>query len=87
MSVLTQLLLSIAMIAVGAVKIVTHLGQGAILNIQMCSGRTVALPLDSGISFLERTHCWGCYMALAGLVIFGFSAFRVWRQRASLATH
>ena len=60
------LFIGMAMILVGLVKAWTHMAAESHLLVSTCLGRSIAIPLDTPI--WERAHCWGCYLALFGMV-------------------
>lgn len=85
MTLLTQTALGAAILATGIIKIVSHVGAGAILTVQMCSGRSVAFPVGNDAGLFERTHCWGCYAALVGASLIALALYRFWQTQRAMS--
>ena len=57
----------LAMIAVGLLKAYLHTMSTGVIHITTCLGRDVTLYAQG--SLWSNAHCWGCYMALAGVLV------------------
>jgi len=66
MPFLAQLLTALTLLLAGLIKAVSHMTAITTLNIPTCLGGSQTVMLSA--SFWERSHCWGCYAALAGAV-------------------
>lgn len=78
-------LIGLVMIALGSVKTWLHMGSVPLLSLPTCTGETVTIAL-TGSSWLERAHCWGCYMLVGGLAIVLLSLVQQHRERRSVAS-
>jgi len=54
------------------------------LSLPTCNGETISISL-SNANWLERAHCWGCYMLAVGLVVLLIAAFDQFSKRRSVA--
>jgi hypothetical protein len=86
MTTLMQALYGLAMIAVGGLKTWLHVGSVPAISVPMCSGKTLTLAASQP-SWIEQTHCWGCYMFAAGLVWLTFAGMTAYTQRRSVTAN
>ncbi|MEE2929262.1 MAG: hypothetical protein VX599_00965 [Pseudomonadota bacterium] len=86
MTTLMQALYGLAMIAVGGLKTWLHVGSVPAISVPMCSGKTLTLAASQP-SWIEQTHCWGCYMFAAGLVWLTFAGMAAYTQRRSVTAN
>ena len=79
-----QAILSAAMMVIGGIKTWLHMGTIPFISLPTCNGETINIAL-SGASWLEQTHCWGCYLLVAGLIMAVFAANEQISKRRSVA--
>ncbi|MEM8616261.1 MAG: hypothetical protein AAGF20_04935 [Pseudomonadota bacterium] len=82
MSVRTRLALGFLIFIVGVVKALDHSQAVGTLTVTTCLGEP--LTLEVGASLWHRVHCWGCYVALAGLALMGMAGWRGLRARGEI---
>ncbi|MEO1321395.1 MAG: hypothetical protein AAFV59_00155 [Pseudomonadota bacterium] len=80
-----QALFGLIMIAIGSLKTWLHINAATVLALPTCNGRILELSLNNP-SGLTQLHCWGCYLALAGLSVLGLAIHRFVRKRRSVAS-
>jgi len=85
MSAAQQALFGLIMIAIGGLKTWLHINAATVLALPTCNGRILELSLNNS-SGLTQLHCWGCYLALAGLAVLGLAIHRITRERRSVAS-
>lgn len=64
----------------GSIKIWLHMTTETGLALISCLGNTYTLPMTSA----STVHCWGCYAAALGVIIFTLSFVRKPRQTTTL---
>ncbi|NQY97023.1 MAG: hypothetical protein HRT82_07660 [Henriciella sp.] len=85
MTTFWQAIIGAAMIVIGGIKTWLHMGSIPLLSLPTCNGETINIALGNA-SWLERAHCWGCYMLAAGLIIVALAAFDQVAKRRSVAS-
>jgi len=79
-----QAILGAVMMVIGGLKTWLHMGSIPLLSLPTCNGETISISL-SNANWLERAHCWGCYMLAVGLVVLLIAAFDQFSKRRSVA--
>ncbi|MEL6828975.1 MAG: hypothetical protein AAFO63_02450 [Pseudomonadota bacterium] len=59
--------LGAALVLIGAIKAWGHSQAAGLLRLPSCFGDDVLVRVD--VPLWHQVHCWGCYVALAGLAI------------------
>lgn len=77
-------LVGAVLLLVGSIKTYMHLSMGSVIALPTCTGRNVLISVSQG-SFFEQAHCWGCYMALAGLMVLGWTLLYDLQQKRTQA--
>ena len=78
-------LIAAAMIVIGSLKTWLHMGTIPVLSLPSCNGETLTVAM-SNASWLERAHCWGCYMLVAGLALLAIAVAEQATKRRSVAS-
>lgn len=65
-------LFALALVLAGTLRIGLHLSKPSGVEIISCLGNVTTLPLAAP----QLAHCWGCYAAGLGLVLFAASFIR-----------
>lgn len=79
-----QAILGAVMMVIGGLKTWLHMGSIPLLSLPTCNGETISIAL-SNANWLERAHCWGCYMLAAGMIVALIAAFDQFSKRRSVA--
>jgi L-lactate permease len=74
MTALMQTLAGVALFLIGSIKAWMHI-----------TAISVLISVSNG-SFFERAHCWGCYVAVAGLILAATGLYDMWQQRRGIAS-
>lgn len=56
-----------AMLLIGSLKAWAHSQSASVLRLPSCLGEDVLVRLDAPL--WHQVHCWGCYVAIAGLLL------------------
>lgn len=79
-----QTLIGAGLFLIGSVKAWMHMTASSVLSLPTCTGKNVLISVSNG-SFFERAHCWGCYVAVAGLIVAAYGIYQYVRQRRAYA--
>lgn len=79
-----QTLIGAGLLLIGSVKAWMHMTASSVLSLPTCTGKNVLISVSNG-SFFERAHCWGCYVAVAGLIVAAYGIYQYVRQRRAYA--
>lgn len=71
---LFQLTVGLMLVIIGGVKAWTHATSASYLFLPMCTGRTLSVPIEGGMT-LASLHCWGCYVAVIGVVMVAYDIY------------
>lgn len=85
MTTAQQMLIGLAIIAIGGLKTWLHMGTVPVLALPLCSGKTV-LVTASHSNWFEQAHCWGCYALLAGVLVTLHAVLKQIQKRRSVAS-
>ncbi|MEQ3747335.1 MAG: hypothetical protein ABNH53_14010 [Henriciella sp.] len=85
MTALMQTLAGVALFLIGSIKAWMHITAISVLSLPTCTGKNVLISVSND-SFFERAHCWGCYVAVAGLILAATGLYDMWQQRRGIAS-
>lgn len=69
-----------SLLLIGGIKAWAHSQSAGLLRLPSCLGEDVLVRVDT--SLWHQVHCWGCYVALAGLLLIVLPSLR--REHAGL---
>lgn len=70
-----------SLLLIGGIKAWAHSQSAGLLRLPSCLGEDVIVRVDT--SLWHQVHCWGCYAALAGLLLIVLPSAK--RDRTDLA--
>ncbi len=69
MNTIVHAVVGTVLFLIGSIKTYLHASTDSVLVFPTCTGRNVLVNVSDG-SLFTQMHCWGCYVALAGLIWF-----------------